>query len=594
MRHAPDATVLAPNTGSPGHGLSLSLEDLRPPPGQRRLVVAACAAYLLAILSLVPLAGTRLVAMPAFTGIFATAVVLADLCTFVLLAAQFRAGRSTWLLVLACAYLFSGIMAALHLSTFPGAVLPDLPLIGRPLTVAWLYVFWGLGFILLLFAAVLWHAREPAKLAPARSADAALVWSVAAVAAATGLLYLLATAGLRWLPPPMSGDRFSSITIALNLCRSLFAVAALAILWRTSLRRTNVVHLWLSLALVAAAAGPVLTDLGGQRYTFGWYAGRVSFAVASAVLLSVLLAEFVRLQHALARTVGGLEAQAKVLQLEIERRELMERQLLHSQKTEAIGRVAGGVSHDFNNLLGAVVSYLEMILRTANQEPIRKLADKAKQVALRGARLTRSLVAFAQRQPLRAEVVRTDETLQRFEFLMQKAVGETVTLSVAANPGAWPVFVDPDQLEIALLNLALNSRDAMPSGGVIAIASRNEHVPRPDALGLDSTLAPGDYVVVSVSDAGSGIPADQIDKVFDPFFTTKEVGKGTGLGLSQVRGFVRQSGGQVLLRSAPGQGTTISLYLPRARDVQPAGADAQSGTGPPAGQTAANSPALGV
>jgi two-component system, NarL family, sensor histidine kinase UhpB len=212
-------SLQAPADPASGAG-SVSLEDQRPSREQCRLVAASCIAYGLAILALVPFAGTRLRALPAFTGIFATAVFIADICTFVLLAAQFRAGRSTWLLTLACAYLFSGIMAGLHLSTFSGAVVPDAALIGLPSTVAWLYVFWGLGFIVLLFAAVLWHARAPGKLAPPRSAETVLVLSVAAVAAATGLLYLLATAGLRWLPPPMSGDRFSSLTITINLSRS--------------------------------------------------------------------------------------------------------------------------------------------------------------------------------------------------------------------------------------------------------------------------------------------------------------------------------------------------------------------------------------
>lgn len=558
---------------SPGGALvggAVSLEDHRPNREQRQLVAALCIAYAVVILALMPFAGRPLRAVPAFTGIFATAVFIVDVCTFVLLAAQFRAGRNTWLLMLACAYLFSGIMAALHLATFPGAVFADSALIGLPPTVAWLYLSWGLGFIVLLFAAVLWHARAPGKLALAWSADSVLAWSVAAVAAATGLLYLLATAGLPWLPPVMSGNRFSGLNTGIDLCRSLFAVAALAILWTTARQRSNVVHLWLSLALVAAAAGPVLTNLGGQRFTFGWYAGRLSFAFASAVVLCVLLAEFVRLQHALARTVDGLQTQTKALQSEIERRELTEHQLLHSQKMEAIGRVAGGVSHDFNNLLGAVVSYLELILRTGKDEQVRNYAEKAKQVSLRGARLTRSLVAFAQRQPLRAGMVRTDELLHRFEFLMHKAVGESVTLSVVAAPDTWPVFVDADQLEIALLNLALNSRDAMPAGGVIRMTSENVQGPVVETATPDSPLEPGDYVVISVSDSGSGIPADHLEKVFDPFFTTKSVGKGSGLGLSQVRGFVRQSGGQVAIRSAPGQGTTVSLYLPRAH-AQPGG-----------------------
>ncbi len=549
----------APHDASPA---SVSLIARQPTPEKRRLVAALCIAYVLAMVSLVPFASERLPALPAFTGIFATAVFIADICTFVLLAAQFRAGRERWLLMLASAYLFSGIVAALHLVTFPGAILPALPLIGTAQTAAWLIVFWTLGFVLLLFAAVLLHARGAEKLRPSASAGMLLVLAVAGVLGVAGLLYLLAAG--EWLPPPLSGGHFSALNTVGDGCRSLLGAAALVILWRSSYSRNNAVYLWLSLALVAAVAAPVIAGLGGQRYTFGWYAGRLSFLFASSVLLCVLLAEFVRLQHVLARSIERLETQAQVLQGEIERRELSERQLAHAQKLEAIGRMAGGISHDFNNLLGAMVSYLELILKTAKEESVRKLAEKARQVSLRGASLTRSLVAFAQREPLRAQSVRTEELLQRFESLMQKAVGAGVTFSLDAQPDAWPVFVDPNQLEIALLNLALNSRDAMAGDGVIRISSANEHSPRLGATSDYGVLPPGDYVVISVADTGHGIPAAQLDKVFDPFFTTKEIGKGSGLGLSQVRGFVRQSGGEVLIRSTPGEGTTVSLYLPRA------------------------------
>lgn len=548
-----------PSPKSPAIG---SLVARQPTPQKRRLVAALCIAYFLAMLCLVPFSRELLPALPAFTGIFATAVVIVDICTFVLLAAQFRVGREPWLLILGSAYLFSGILAALHLFTFPGAVLPGSPLIGPPQTVVWLYIFWTFGFILILFASVLWHAFGENQLRPEKSADAVLLLTAMGVLGVAGLLYVVAAKG--WLPAGMIGDQFSPLNRLFDHARSLLGAVALVVLWRSKRSRTSTIYLWLSLALVAAITAPLVTSLGGQRYTFGWYAGRLGFTFASSVLLCVLLSEVVMLQHALARSVASLKTQAKVLQEEIERRELTERQLMYAQKMEAIGRVAGGVSHDFNNLLGAMVSYLELILKMSKEEPIRKLAEKAKQVSMRGARLTRSLVAFAQRQPLHTEIIRIDEILHRFEVLMQKAVGDSVTFSVVSQPDTWPVFVDPDQLEIALLNLALNSRDAMAGGGVITISSANVHSPRLGVSNLYGVLPPGDYVVISVADTGEGIPVAQLDKVFDPFFTTKEIGKGSGLGLSQVRGFVRQSGGEVVIQSTPGDGAKVSLYFPRA------------------------------
>ena len=469
------------------------------------------------------------------------------------------------MLVLASAYLFSGLMALLHLLTFPGAVTPDAQILGFPQTVAWLYVFWGLGFIALLFIAVVLNALRPDHLLAMEVAQRALLMGVLGVFAVVALLLVFATLGLDWLPPPMSGDRFAHVNVALNMSRSLLAVAALAILWTVSRRRASILILWLSVTLVAAAAGPILTDLGARRYTFGWYAGRVSFAFASAVLLFVLLAEFARLQRALAGTVESLQAQTRLLEAEIARRELAERKLIQGQKMEAVGRLAGGVAHDFNNVLAAVIANLELILRTVKEEPLRQLAEKAKEIALRGAHLTRSLVAFAGRQPLRVQLIETDELLDRFGFLMQKAVGAAVKVTIVSDPHVWPICADPDQLEVALLNLAFNAREAMPGGGVMRLESCNVGGGNGHGLPPDADLEPGEYVAISVSDSGVGIPPEHTGKIFEPFFTTKEFGKGSGLGLSQVQGFVRQSGGDVVIDSRARTGTHVALYFPRAK-----------------------------
>jgi len=264
---------------------------------QRRVAAIACAAYGLLALALLPFALRDLPAIPQITGIYATAVFVADLCTFVLLAAQFRASGATWLWVLACAYLYSGLMALLHLLTFPGALIPAAPVLGGPQAVGWLYTFWTLGFVAWLFAALLTDVRTGALPTTACNIERALAGGVVAVVSVVALLLLVATAGIDWLPPAqLYGDRFSPLNISLDVFRGLLALAALGVLWRRR-RGQTIVHLWLSLTLIAAAAGPLLTSLGGRRYTFGWYAGRASFAFASLVILLVLMAEFFRLQR---------------------------------------------------------------------------------------------------------------------------------------------------------------------------------------------------------------------------------------------------------------------------------------------------------
>jgi hypothetical protein len=270
--------------------LATSLGEQEATPAQRRTVAVVCVAYAVIALALVPFASRPWLAVPQVTGVYATTVFITDICTFVLLAAQFRASGARWLLVLSCAYLYSALMALLHFLTFPGAIVPDGPVLGEAQTVGWLYLLWSLGFVGLLFAAVLGAPRTPATRLDAEGADRALGAAIAAVLGAGLLLALVTTVGAHLLPPLTFGDRFAVAGITMNGVRALLALLALIILWTTG-RGSNVVLLWLSLTLVAAAAGPLLTELGGRRYTFGWYAGRASFAVASCVILVVLIAK---------------------------------------------------------------------------------------------------------------------------------------------------------------------------------------------------------------------------------------------------------------------------------------------------------------
>jgi signal transduction histidine kinase len=454
-------------------------------------------------------------------------------------------------------------MALLHILTFPCAVIPQVSVIGAAKTVGWLYLLWSLGFVGLLSLAVLLASERWRSFAPsaAREGRAAAVGVCAAVGlTAAALIYADA-----WLPPLTVGDRFAPTSVAINYLRGGIAAAALALLWATD-RRQRLVVLWLSLTLVAAAAGPILTDLGGRRYTFGWYAGRMSFLVSSYVLLAVLMAEFVKLQHALGAAVLRLGTRTAELTAEVGRRELAERKLVQAQRMEAIGQLAAGVAHDFNNLLSAVVNNLEVILRTTQESGSRRVADRAKAAAFRGARLTRSLLAFGRRQPLQFQTLDTEAVIGESLMLLQGAAGATVTVTAHLPGTTWPCRADPAQLDVALLNLVVNARDAMaPAGGTITITTRNVEQTELPATPPFDDLAPGDYVEIAVADTGSGIAPEHRDKVFEPFFSTKEASKGAGLGLAQVQGFVRQSGGDVIVDGAPGQGTTLRLYLPRAR-----------------------------
>jgi len=239
---------------------------------------------------------------------------------------------------------------------------------------------------------------------------------------------------------------------------------------------------------------------------------------------------------------------------------VMEEELAQAQKMEAVGQLTGGIAHDFNNLLTVVLGNAEEIVLAGDRiDPsIGEAASMIEQAGRRGVELTRQLLAFSRRQPLVPQRVDLTQMLETQRTLLDRTLGETVTVDIMTPDGLWPVLADPTQLETALLNVAVNARDAMPDGGTLTIRAEN--------LGADDApagLAPGEYACISVTDTGVGVPVDLLDRVFEPFFTTKEVGKGTGLGLSMVYGFARQSGGMATVESRPGEGTTVRLYLPR-------------------------------
>jgi signal transduction histidine kinase len=301
-------------------------------------------------------------------------------------------------------------------------------------------------------------------------------------------------------------------------------------------------------------------------------------------ILDLLIATFediVRTNRGLQESKAELvaaKAQIESYALELEHRveertkQLVEQQLqlAHAQKMEAVGQLTGGIAHDFNNILTVIIGTIEILADTVVHDPeLAEIAATVDAAAQRGAELTQHLLAFARKQPLHPRATDTNELVIGAARLLRPTLGEHIEIESMLEENAWPALVDPGQLTTALVNLAVNARDAMPNGGKLTFETRNVYLDEVYAE-AHREVAPGAYAMVAVSDNGTGIPAAIRDKVFDPFFTTKEIGKGTGLGLSMVYGFVKQSGGHIKIYCEDGHGTSVKIYLPRAtgRDAE--------------------------
>ena len=259
---------------------------------------------------------------------------------------------------------------------------------------------------------------------------------------------------------------------------------------------------------------------------------------------------------------GRVRAVAYAL-TDVTQRKAVEMQLRQAQKMEAIGNLTGGMAHDFNNLLGIIIGNLDLLREQASLvEATEALVDDALAAALSGGDLTRQLLAFARRQPLQPKAIDVNELVTRNSKLLYRVLGEDIKISLDLDDEVRPILVDPAQLEACLVNIASNSRDAMPNGGELLITTRNARLDE-DYATMHQGLKIGDYVLIEVSDTGHGISSDILNQIFEPFFTTKEHGKGTGIGLSMVFGFMKQSDGHVNVYSEVGMGTTIRLYLPQ-------------------------------
>jgi signal transduction histidine kinase len=276
----------------------------------------------------------------------------------------------------------------------------------------------------------------------------------------------------------------------------------------------------------------------------------------------------------------ALHAANAKLSAEIAERESVEEQLRQVQKMEAIGQLTGGIAHDFNNMLAVIMGALNIMQRRINRGDynIAAFMDAAIEGAQRGGALTQRLLAFARKQMLEPRPLDANKLVSGMSELLRRTLGETIQTEVVLAGGLWKIHADPHQLETAILNLVVNARDAMPNGGKLTIETANAHLDEAYAAQHKDVPA-GQYVMICVTDTGTGMPPEVLAKAFDPFFTTKGSGRGTGLGLSQVYGFVKQSGGHIKIYSEPGHGATVRIYLPRhhgpseenreARDIDP-------------------------
>jgi signal transduction histidine kinase len=332
-------------------------------------------------------------------------------------------------------------------------------------------------------------------------------------------------------------------------------------------------HLPSLLAFLLSASLPMAVLFLGQETRMAAGLGTMILVFAAALSLAGLhlnrfLAETMRLRFEL----GAANLR---LQAEITERQATEAALRQAQKLEAVGQLTGGISHDFNNLLTVVIGNLVLAIEKADDIPaILPLLKSARQAAERGVALIERLLAFARKQRLDPRPVDLTRLIGGIEDLLRRTLGDRIRLVITAEADLAPARVDANQLELAILNLTINARDAMPDGGNLRICLQN----RLANYDWASNPSPGEYVVVSINDTGTGMDEATLMQAFEPFFTTKEIGSGSGLGLPMVQGFAAQSGGDVRIQSKVGEGTTVELWLPRADEPPPQSAQPKDDT----------------
>jgi signal transduction histidine kinase/CheY-like chemotaxis protein len=409
------------------------------------------------------------------------------------------------------------------------------------------YDWYGLVALVACGGGVLWLAYRRRVIVAASAAR----WAGLATLGTTLAGLLWGVGGAVLFPAGIVEQTFLAFVIG-GMCAG--ALATLCYHWPAALG--FVLSATLPIALRYLAVGtPLYIAMGSMILVFA-----LALTLA-ALTFGRSLAEELRLRFELADSAAALSKVNARLQTEMAEHRATEERLRQAQKMEAIGQLTGGIAHDFNNLLTAVIGHLDLAQRHVGKNAaLTKALQGALAAADRGATLTQRLLAFARRQHLNPKTLDVAALMHDVETLLKQTLGPSIRLAIDATPELWPARVDRHQLELAILNLAINARDAMPAGGTLRIGMRNGQAD----VERGAELVAGDYVVVSVSDTGTGMDKATLARVFEPFFTTKGVGRGSGLGLPMVQGFAAQSGGAVFITSAPAQGTTVELWLPRA------------------------------
>jgi signal transduction histidine kinase/CheY-like chemotaxis protein len=496
--------------------------------------------------------------MVAFVPADDTGLCLIYMITAALLIGQFVQVRRRSLIVLSSGYMFVCFVVIAHLLSYAEVLRALRPDTANEQTTTWLFVLWHGIFPLYVLTYALMTGRDVDR----PIAKSQVVGTIAAgVGAAVAMTAAWIWIAIRWghrLPALIRGGDYSDmVTTGVSPSVGLIGLLALVTLYiRTRARR--VLDLWLCVVLFAWLLDTLIGGVINQtRFTFGWYAGRIYSLVAASIVLSAMLVETGQLYARLTRALHDMRLQSAALSKS-------EAALRQAQKMETIGQITGGVAHDFNNLLTVVIGSLDLLKRQPSMdERSTRLAGFAMEAAVRGERLTKQLLAFSRRQVLHPQTVCIDRLIRDFEGLLARAVGGGVRVVLNLAAAEALARVDPAQFEAAMLNLAVNSRDAMNGVGTITIETRPIWIDRGSIEAGSRDMRPGPHIVVAVVDTGSGMDQETLAHVFEPFFTTKPVGLGSGLGLSQVYGFINSADGHVVIESTPAAGTTVRLYFPR-------------------------------
>jgi len=522
----------------------------------RILATGIVLATFVGFLATVPFVRTPLPRVPAFIPAYESALALCELLTAVLLALQYLRTGVPRIRILAAGYLFTFLIMIPHELVYPG-VFSETGLLGASnQTASWIYIFWHAGFPLFVLGYVFNSREAPAIRTPPRARE--FVWLIIGVVVLVLAITWLCTRGESVLPTIIQGSNYS-LLVSKGISPAVLALYVICFLAVLRESRGTTLDIWVLTVMAVGVLDVALAAvLGSARFDLGWYVGRCFGWIGGTVVLMLLLWESNQLYGLLAASIDL--ASKKLLEANESRTALA-----RAQRLDAMGQLTGGVAHDFNNVLQVISLNLHILkMKHGELDGVREGLTRSLESVQKGARLSASLLSFARKQPLRPEATDIARVLKEMDDVLRPTIGSEFEIETRIAEGLWHALIDPALLENALLNLALNARDAMQGGGRLTIEASNETLSDQFALELGQDFSPGQYVVIAVTDTGTGIEAAVLDRMFEPFFTTKAVDKGTGLGLSMVYGFVKQSAGHIKVLTELGHGTTVKLYLPRS------------------------------